>query len=895
MKIKRERKGLRLGTARRNVFRFGLSSVTILFILAFLFVPYFFLDKADAVTTSQVNVQVNGSDFYLNFSPGYNNGNVEMNGVNPAVSSGNNKGSLNVAKKILNVDTNGQYYYVFLSMSGNDGYLRRNGTGDSANTKISPANGTYAAPAKLETNEWGFALVTSNFLTDTTKEDRYYPKYQLDDGTFTPYSWNGASTTAHYTAKYAQVPVYNPTESQYPVMIKSDSNNAGFKVDDGRDVNIPVYYGVMVDTNLWSGEYTGEIAYTAIASGNDINNTSSNIEVLKNFGGPGDTLTIQTNLRGYGLASDDIQVSLKQSDNTSNSVDCLNSVPEIGENGTTTITCTLGEGAADVQYDVYVEIPTYGISYSTYNNDTIGAFVYAGLQTINPETNEHYITKMQQMTKGICKLTSTWTYDASEWNGGLWAGTGTAPTTSSNTAAFYAVERKDNSSPALDEGSLPGTGAYIKTIAGDYTSTAKTTDPAVMTANSSWYAYMVNNYQFTLKDTRDGKNYLIRKLADGNCWMVQNLDLELHADTVLTAEDTDINPAQNGGYTTWTPTNNWSDNWVATTKVCVVDGQEVTGSACDSVAETDQRGVKCTLEQAGHKTTVTTANDVTTYACNYTLASSNLHENVVTQSGSQNGSAWTWANNASDGAHIYDQGNVFYRSTFTWTSATQNAKYTNSGTSSDTVMTAPVAYNVSGNSGNYIDYGSASTTKNTCGSGSGGTRYSTTTTFGTITQADGSLRSFSACADSLNGESTASSELAGNYYNFYAATAGTGNTSVTSGDVPDSICPYGWRLPSYSGTGSFNTLISTYISRSGNNSFQHADTALLLAPLSLVRGGYYFYYNGNLNHQSSYGYYWSRRLATATPGNYLDFYSGYVYPQYSYYRGIGFALRCLAR
>ena len=76
---------------------------------------------------------------------------------------------------------------------------------------------------------------------------------------------------------------------------------------------------------------------------------------------------------------------------------------------------------------------------------------------------------------------------------------------------------------------------------------------------------------------------------------------------------------------------------------------------------------------------------------------------------------------------------------------------------------------------------------------------------------------------------------------------------------------------------------------------QCADTATLLAPLSLVRGGYYFYYNGTLNNQSSYGYYWSRRLANATLGYYLLFSSGGVYPQNSNNRGLGFALRCLPR
>ena len=44
-----------------------------------------------------------------------------------------------------------------------------------------------------------------------------------------------------------------------------------------------------------------------------------------------------------------------------------------------------------------------------------------------------------------------------------------------------------------------------------------------------------------LVDTRDGKSYWVTKLADNNCWMTQNLDLDLNASTLpLTSEDSDV-------------------------------------------------------------------------------------------------------------------------------------------------------------------------------------------------------------------------------------------------------------------------------------------------------------------------------------------------------------------
>lgn len=43
-----------------------------------------------------------------------------------------------------------------------------------------------------------------------------------------------------------------------------------------------------------------------------------------------------------------------------------------------------------------------------------------------------------------------------------------------------------------------------------------------------------------LKDTRDGKYYWASKLADGKCWMTQNLDLDLSTSTALTPADSDV-------------------------------------------------------------------------------------------------------------------------------------------------------------------------------------------------------------------------------------------------------------------------------------------------------------------------------------------------------------------
>ena len=116
----------------------------------------------------------------------------------------------------------------------------------------------------------------------------------------------------------------------------------------------------------------------------------------------------------------------------------------------------------------------------------------------------------------------------------------------------------------------------------------------------------------------------------------------------------------------------------------------------------------------------------------------------------------------------------------------------------------------------------------------------------------------------------------------YAATAG----SMPDGayEAQDSLCPSGWHLPANSGDDSFYNLFQVYPAKSATN----VDTVLLSAPLGFLRSGFY------LSYRSSYGYYWSRTTSSSTGGYGLYFRSAYLNPQYSFDRGNGFSVRCLA-
>ena len=133
--------------------------------------------------------------------------------------------------------------------------------------------------------------------------------------------------------------------------------------------------------------------------------------------------------------------------------------------------------------------------------------------------------------------------------------------------------------------------------------------------------------------------------------------------------------------------------------------------------------------------------------------------------------------------------------------------------------------------------------------------------------------------------------LVGNFYQWNAATAGTGGT-ITSTNATDSICPKGWQLPTSnnSNSGSFQALMSAYSITSNADS----TTRITQSPLYFHPSGYVD--SGSLWSAGNNGSYWSSTAKSSTSSAYyLSFNSGYVYPSNSYNRYYGRSVRCLAR
>ncbi len=141
--------------------------------------------------------------------------------------------------------------------------------------------------------------------------------------------------------------------------------------------------------------------------------------------------------------------------------------------------------------------------------------------------------------------------------------------------------------------------------------------------------------------------------------------------------------------------------------------------------------------------------------------------------------------------------------------------------------------------------------------------------------------------------------LAGNYYQWNAATAGTGG-SITNADASGSICPKNWRLPSSGNNttkGTFGYMLTQYgvaSSLSGTSSVNSNTYNIALSPLFFVRGGYINPNAQRLSNAGQYSDYWSSRAYSNTANAYeLYFVGSSVSPSSYTARYNGQSLRCL--
>ncbi|MBQ6320946.1 hypothetical protein IJI17_01845 [Candidatus Saccharibacteria bacterium] len=444
---------------------------------------------------------------------------IEFGTITPTSATGENYGTMVVKKKDITVSTTGVHYKVYLSMASsaenNKLNLSANSSGDSvssATLAINPVAGTWDSPVRLTSNTWGFAVPnTTAPKSETTWADPSVPEYPAFAAAYSTGTlhYGDPDVNSTYAANFSAVPLATPQEIYTGSFASSGVDH---------EATFSVYYGTIVDTNLVAGTYDNTISYTAIAAASSLDQVSHNIAVDKHYVGTGDSVTLSLDLNAslssltgtdfvvYVVPHSDVvadnytvgatlTASLANGDYDVCAYDSVN----LAINNGLTYTCTLPTETVDVDYDFWLRLDEYNQDYLTQVEDAdnlgtyIGAVRYVGLQSTyevddgaGGTTIKHYVTKMQEMTPGVCEQTNRWN------------------------------NRTGNNAQIMDPS---GVTALPETEAGsDYLGVAS----------------------FVLTDTRDQKQYLVRHLADGNCWMAENLDLDLDTVETLTSNDSDV-------------------------------------------------------------------------------------------------------------------------------------------------------------------------------------------------------------------------------------------------------------------------------------------------------------------------------------------------------------------
>ncbi len=330
----------------------------------------------------------------------------------------------------------------------------------------------------------------------------------------------------------------------------------------------------------------------------------------------------------------------------------------------------------------------------------------------------------------------------------------------------------------------------------------------------------------TLIDKRGGGadgsgKYLIRKLADGNCWMSQNLELNILG--------TNTNATTVHNYKTSNAASGDTDLAVTATNYF---GDAVTDGLVFTANDTDLNSTSVWTPDYFLKTYAQAEGSTAPYAKVYATMSSTVTSTDAT---------YGWANNGRDGMRSYS----FAASNSAWN-----------------YSSLPNASSKDAN-GNY-----------------------------TFTDASSGVPS----------------ARRGNLYNWTAATLGSSLKLTTDGEqAEDSICPRGWQLPTNGVSSdltaaldtvtdkSFTKLLRTYEMTSPNGASLPNFNRLNEWPLQFLRTGYYDRSYGDLARRTTHGHWWSDTAGSATYGRGLNTGTGYVYAQSNYWRGYGFALRCVAR
>ena len=300
---------------------------------------------------------------------------------------------------------------------------------------------------------------------------------------------------------------------------------------------------------------------------------------------------------------------------SSNNLTINNLVPGGNAEDSNTITVNVSTNIAE-GYNLYATVGSDSSSGNNSNNsnndnnnnNTTNSNGYNTANLVNTVDNNYTFTPLSSNIPNLSSFTNnTWGYSYSLDSGTTWiSGDYDNASTGYNGLPLYTntgiklVEKADNTSSTVDfkiaakAGNTQPSGEYTNVI--NFTAVSNTIPTTMLDAFIASGAKMHNGYftmqdmtseicksidveesELQLIDIRDDKVYWVAKLKDGNCWMTQNLDLDLSSTVALTSETSDIDPESYGTtiYTAETGYNKDKDTGVVSWLPSTIDSEGI--------------------------------------------------------------------------------------------------------------------------------------------------------------------------------------------------------------------------------------------------------------------------------------------------------------------------------
>ena len=411
----------------------------------------------------------------------------------------------------------------------------------------------------------------------------------------------------------------------------------------------------------------------------------------------------------------------------------------------------------------------------------------------------------------------------------------------------------------------------------------------------------------TLTDTRDNNTYTVSKLADGKCWMTQNLRIAgktiTPADSNVTANYT-IPASSINGFSSYDTSNAYvdSDGGFYTWYTATADTGTQSMSSGNTTVSICPKGWRLpTSENSGDFKTL-----YDNYKSSLALRSSPVNftlSGLVGSSSRDNqgssGNYWSSTVNSNYGAytlylgtsHVYHTyGDNKYLGFSVRCIADDKLTFDNIANMQD--MTPEICANAKEHqTATLRDIRDGNTyTVAKLKDGKCWMTQNLRIINKTLTSTDSDVTTnYTIPASLINGFSSNNTSNAyvdsdGGLYTWYTATAGTGTQSMsTQGqNATVSICSKGWRLPTSGNGGEFEALNNRYSSISDLTA--NADFTFSGRVHSSSRG-----------YQGSSGYYWSSTVNSSSNAYHLLLNTSYVYPANFSSKNYGFSVRCIAR